>query len=140
MKKADKIIVNKKLANTIKKDTKKVKKKDVKKILDKKDEIKAKAKKLNPNTFRKLINRVDLALMLINDYWNKKYTKVPWKTIAMIVLAISYFILPFDLIPDFLQPLGYIDDAAMFSLVFAAIQKDLEDYCEWKNLDFNKYF
>lgn len=43
--------------------------------------------------------------------------KVPMKDKAIVVGALGYFILPFDLIPDFLLPIGYGDDAA--ALIYA---------------------
>ena len=44
-------------------------------------------------------------------------TPVPIK--ATILLAIAYFVLPFDVIPDMIAGLGYTDDAAV---IFAALK------------------
>ena len=47
-------------------------------------------------------------------------------------VGIIYFVSPLDLIPDAIPVLGYIDDAAVLSLVMAAIRSDLEKFQEWE--------
>ena len=41
--------------------------------------------------------------------------------------ALAYFILPFDLIPDFLFGLGYVDDAAVLAAAFTACKTHITE-------------
>lgn len=69
---------------------------------------------------------------LLQDYWKGDYKNVPWKLIAAIGFAVAYLVSPIDVIPDFIPILGFIDDAAVFSLTLAAFQADVNTYKEWK--------
>ncbi|MDP9268343.1 MAG: YkvA family protein [Acidobacteriota bacterium] len=71
-------------------------------------------------------------LRLLRAWKNKTYTKLPKKTIIMVLAAVIYFVDPFDLIPDVIPILGYIDDAAVLGLVMASIRDDLERFQEWE--------
>ncbi len=82
----------------------------------------------------KLFNQAKLFVMMLRDYFSGKYAEVPWKVIAAAVFALGYVIWPFDLIPDFIPVIGWLDDAAVVALVIAAIEKELRKYCEWKGL------
>ena len=43
-------------------------------------------------------------------------------------------------IADAINRRGFIDDAAVLGLVFAAAETDLRGYCEWRGLDPTNYF
>lgn len=113
---------------------------DINKIVSGKEKIRSKSSKLDLGRFRKLINQIRLAISLIKDFREKKYSVIPWRSIAMIAAAILYFVNPFDVIPDLLPVLGFTDDALLFASVFKSIQSDLEKYCKWKGLSPEKYF
>ncbi len=69
------------------------------------------------------------------DAWRKgNYTKVPWKSILYALVAIIYLINPFDVIPDFIPITGLIDDVGMISFVLKSIQKDLNDFKDWEQI------
>lgn len=65
--------------------------------------------------------------------------KVTIKDKALIIGALGYFILPADLIPDFLLPLGYTDDVAvMWMLIkklFDCIDADVKEQAQAKLSD-----
>ena len=52
----------------------------------------------------------------------------------------AYFLAPFDLIPDLIPGIGFIDDAFVVKFALTAIQSDLRAYCEAKGYDLSKYF
>lgn len=114
--------------------------KDVTKILKSEENVKKRADKLNKGVFGKLLNQLSLAYEMIKDYKSKAYTDVPWRTLALVIGAVLYFINPFDIIPDILPVIGLTDDAVAFAAVFRSVQGDLLKYCEWKNYNPDKYF
>ncbi len=117
-----------------------ISKNDLNNIVKKEIKVSSKTLELDPGRFRKLINQIKLAISLVKDFRDKKYSDIPWRSIAMIAATILYFLNPFDVVPDLLPVLGYTDDALLFASVFKSIQTDLEKYCEWKGLSPDKYF
>jgi uncharacterized membrane protein YkvA (DUF1232 family) len=82
----------------------------------------------------RLLERVRLLLMVVNDYASGRYRQVPWRAVAAIVAAIAYVASPMDLIPDFLVPIGWTDDLLVVALAWRLVKKELRAYCEWKGL------
>jgi uncharacterized membrane protein YkvA (DUF1232 family) len=81
---------------------------------------------------KKYYKLTDVMMMMIKDYRKGKYTAVPWFTIAAIGGALLYVISPFDLIPDFIPGLGYLDDVTVLTIVVGWIDSDLHRYLDWK--------
>jgi uncharacterized membrane protein YkvA (DUF1232 family) len=75
----------------------------------------------------------DLAVMvqLCQDYNDKKYLDIPWDNMQKIAGAVSYFVSPFDLVPDGIPKIGYLDDAAVIRHVLKKNQDDISRYREW---------
>ncbi len=69
---------------------------------------------------------------MMKDYRKGIYTKVPWFTIATIAFAFLYILNPFDIIPDFIPGLGYIDDLGVLTFGLRFIESDLHNYLDWK--------
>jgi len=108
-------------------------------VSDEKDIIN-KTSKLDSGRFKKFINQIKLTLSLIRDFKERRYTDVPWRSMAMIAASILYFVNPFDMVPDILPIFGFTDDALLFASVFKSIQIDLEKYCKWKGFKPENYF
>ena len=83
----------------------------------------------------KLIGRVRLMVMMVTDYKDGTYRKIPAFSIWMIVFALVYVVGPFDLIPEFIPGMGWLDDAFVVGLVFGAVSHDLKKYCKATDLD-----
>lgn len=69
---------------------------------------------------------------MMMDYKNGFYKEVPWRLIGAIVFAFVYLISPFDVIPDFIPIVGFVDDISVFGLVLAGFSSDIERYKAWK--------
>ena len=83
---------------------------------------------------KKLLHRVRLLWMLLGDYLSGRYRKIPWTAIVTCAAALAYVISPFDLIPDFLVPIGWTDDMVVMMLAWRSVKKELLAYCEWKGI------
>ncbi|MFQ5596682.1 MAG: YkvA family protein [Nitrospiria bacterium] len=73
------------------------------------------------------------ALFRLVRAWHKgEYTEVPMKTIMLAISAVVYFVNPFDLVPDFLPGVGFIDDAAVIGFVLRSIKEDIDRFLAWE--------
>lgn len=73
------------------------------------------------------------ALVRLLKAWRRgDYPVVPWRTIILAAAALIYFIDPFDLIPDFVPVIGYLDDATVIAFVVESIRKDLDNFLAWE--------
>ena len=78
--------------------------------------------------------KLRLLWMVVRDYANGSYRKLPWKAVAALAAAIVYVLSPLDLVPDFLFPVGLADDLAVVVLAFGLVKRELREYCAWKGL------
>ena len=78
--------------------------------------------------------RSDLPLLIrfVRAYVRGEYRRVPWKALLMAVGALVYFVMPLDLIPDFLLGTGFLDDAAVIAYVIKLLRDDLRLFEEWE--------
>jgi len=66
--------------------------------------------------------------------WSKgDYQSVPWKTIVLSLATVIYFLNPFDMAPDFIPGVGYLDDAVVLGFVVNSIKKELEKFLHWES-------
>ena len=86
-----------------------------------------------------LFNLVKLFSEMISDYFKGKYKQVPWRTIATAAFAVLYAINIFDLVPDIIPVLGWLDDVAVGGLAIFSIKKDLKEYCIFKGYNPEDY-
>ena len=54
------------------------------------------------------------------------------KTYLMIAGALAYVILPFDIIPDFIPGIGFIDDIFVVGMVMKSLSDEVERYKAFK--------
>ena len=73
-----------------------------------------------------------LMVKMLKDYKNGIYHNVPWFTIASIIVALLYVLNPFDVVPDFIPGIGYVDDLGVFTIALRFVETDLHRYLDWK--------
>ena len=117
---------------------KKIKETDLDIILDDARNKIAEISKNPSKHLGELILQAQLAYDMLHCYL-KKECKFPWKSAAAIAAALLYFINPFDIIPDFIPGIGYIDDLAALGIAFKLIRDDLRKYAEERNIDLKDY-
>ena len=83
-----------------------------------------------PDSLEGLWQDIKLLYSMISDVARGRY-RLPHRTIGAIAFTLLYFVNPFDLIPDIIPMVGYIDDAFVVSLCIKFIATDLEMYRKW---------
>ena len=74
-----------------------------------------------------------LALLRLLKAWSSgQYRGVAWQTMLLVTTAILYFVIPFDVIPDFIAMWGFLDDAAIIGYVVNAIRQELDRFLAWE--------
>lgn len=63
---------------------------------------------------------------LLAAYYCTRDPKTPLKVRAVLLAALAYFVVPTDMIPDFIAGLGYSDDAAILMTAIGMISKHLK--------------
>jgi uncharacterized membrane protein YkvA (DUF1232 family) len=79
-----------------------------------------------------LTGKMQAASRLIRMTVRREYSDVPWKSIVLITAGFVYFVSPADAIPDFIPMLGFTDDVAILTAIFAAVSSDLDTFIEWE--------
>ena len=72
-------------------------------------------------------------MKLLFEMITDKNYPVSAKTYAIIAGALAYVVLPFDVIPDFLPGVGFIDDAFIITMVVNQLKEEIENYKRYKN-------
>lgn len=75
---------------------------------------------------------IPIMVSLVRSYIKKEYTDIPIGSIIAITSALIYFVSPFDLLPDSVPFLGYIDDAAVIAMCWKLVGSDIEEYVKWR--------
>lgn len=69
---------------------------------------------------------------LVRAWATGAYRRIPWQSIALAIAALIYFLMPLDVIPDWLVGFGFIDDASFIVWVVKSIKDDLDAFLEWE--------
>jgi len=88
------------------------------------NEVSAKLKN-NRTRLQKIIGELDLLLQMVKAYHGGEYRRIPAKALVTMVAALLYFINPFDIIPDFITGLGFLDDAAVIGFVMKSLREEI---------------
>jgi uncharacterized membrane protein YkvA (DUF1232 family) len=81
---------------------------------------------------RELREQVSVALDMVAAWLSGDYRQVSNKTMVILVAALLYFVVPFDVIPDFLFGWGYIDDAAVLTYVLGQLAEEVTLFKQWQ--------
>jgi curved DNA-binding protein CbpA len=81
---------------------------------------------------KKALENVRELYALFKDSVKGDYKLHP-ANIAMIGGGLLYFILPVDLIPDFIPIVGYLDDLAVLTTIMNSLKGELKEYRQWRS-------
>jgi uncharacterized membrane protein YkvA (DUF1232 family) len=74
---------------------------------------------------RRVAGQVPFVEDIVAGYYCALDPATPMRVRGMLLAAIAYFILPFDLIPDIIAGLGFADDAALITAVLALVSSHI---------------
>jgi len=75
---------------------------------------------------KRVAGRLPFVDDLVASYYCAMDTGTPLKIRATLLGALAYFILPIDLVPDFIAGLGYGDDAAVLATAIALVSSHIK--------------
>ena len=70
---------------------------------------------------RRVMGRIPFAEDLVAAYYCAIDTSTPTRVRGILLAALAYFILPTDLIPDFITGLGFTDDATVLATTLGIV-------------------
>ncbi|WP_425484623.1 YkvA family protein [Aureimonas mangrovi] len=76
-------------------------------------------------TMKRAARFIPFSQDVVASYYCAIDRKTPAATRGVLLAALAYFVLPFDVIPDFVMGLGFTDDAAVLLAAFTAVQRDI---------------
>jgi uncharacterized membrane protein YkvA (DUF1232 family) len=97
-------------------------------------------RRVSPRRLGQFAKQVRLAWECVADWQGGRYRRMPWATVGSLAAALAYFVLPLDVIPDWIPGSGFLDDAALLAFVLQSTEADLRRYCNWRGLDPADYF
>ena len=75
-------------------------------------------------------------LRLVRAYHRGEYDQVSDGALLWIIAALNYFVDPFDLIPDEIPFLGFVDDATVVEFAVGKTKSVLDDFMIWETTAF----
>ncbi len=123
----DATVTRKALERAVREGMRKIKRSDLGRIVRRSKTL----KRLIRGPLADIASDVTVLFDLIKDYADGSYREVPKRTVFAAAVALLYVLNPFDLIPDFVPGVGYVDDSAILMLVIRSVRADIDDYRTW---------
>ncbi len=77
--------------------------------------------------------QIKLAIALLRDTYNGRYRGIESRSLMILLAGVLYFVVPLDVVPDFLFGWGLVDDAAVMGYVFSILADELAAYEQWRS-------
>jgi len=78
------------------------------------------------------IYKLRTLIRMVRAYIQGSYRQLPWKSLLMIIGGLIYFLMPIDLIPDFIPVTGLADDITIILMIFKSINREIEAFLEFE--------
>ena len=85
-----------------------------------------------PSRFRAVREELSTLIDLLKAWVNGDYRQVSTRTMVTVIAAVLYFVVPFDLIPDFIAAIGLLDDAAVIGYVIGVVRDEIAGFERWR--------
>ncbi len=76
---------------------------------------------------RRTLGNVPFAEQALSAYYCSRDPLTPTRVKAILVGALAYFIMPVDVVPDFIAGLGFGDDAAVFWAAWNSVRGHIKE-------------
>lgn len=76
-------------------------------------------------TLKRALRHIPFAEDLVASYHCALDPQTPAASRGVLLAALAYFVLPFDVVPDFVVGLGFADDAAVLMAAFSAVRNNI---------------
>lgn len=96
------------------------------------EEASEKAASISREPFKDTWAYLQAMLRLIRAYSRGEYRAVSQGALLSIITALNYLVDPFDLIPDEIPFLGFLDDATVVEFAVRKTREDLDDFMRWE--------
>jgi uncharacterized membrane protein YkvA (DUF1232 family) len=70
---------------------------------------------------RRVAGQIPFAEDAVAAFYCTRDPNTPWRVRGILLGALAYFIMPIDVIPDFIAGLGFTDDAAVLALAIRSV-------------------
>lgn len=107
--------------------------KDIKKLKSLVSEAVEKTATLDKAVFKENWPYLLAMLRLLKAYATQRYKEISQENLLSIIAAVAYFVSPLDLLPDFVEGAGYLDDAIIVRSVQRGVKADLDRFMEWES-------
>lgn len=84
----------------------------------------------NP-TVRKITEPISVFSRMLKAHFSGAH-RLAGSTLGMILLALVYFLSPFDIVPDFLGVFGFADDLSVVLAVYAKVKDEIQQFLDWE--------
>ena len=81
---------------------------------------------------RQAQSQLQTSISMINAWRTGEYDGISTKTIVSLAAALLYFVVPLDVIPDFILGWGFIDDMAVMGYVYNQVSHEIDDFKTWQ--------
>jgi uncharacterized membrane protein YkvA (DUF1232 family) len=71
-------------------------------------------------------------IRMLRAWATRRYKRVPWQSLVLTTVAVVYFVMPLDAVPDFIPVIGFIDDGAVIAFVVRSIRADIAAFRAWE--------
>ena len=72
-------------------------------------------------------------IRLIRAYWKGIYRDVSREHLLTMIAVVVYFLMPIDVIPDWIFGVGFIDDAYVLTFALRSVKEALEAFMRWEH-------
>jgi len=79
-----------------------------------------------------VLEDLQLIFRLTRAWLKGEYKDISKKSLAVLVGALVYFLMPLDAIPDFIPGLGLMDDVTIVGLALTAVKTEIEKFRSWE--------